>query len=142
MKVKSVCSKYANLSKFLSSSLQFNLAFKMRDHDSLMAMVKKKVSIFQNSDEEQYSKLLTPYAFEFLHKWLELMKKVKMTDSGVLSSEGVLLVIEDNCQCKFWCTMWLPCRHVFAVRENLDKPLFCSTLVSERWKLAYLCDVW
>lgn len=112
-----------------------------RDHDSLIAMVKKKVSIFQNSDEKQYAKLLTLYAFEFLHKQLELKKKVKMTDSSVLSSEGVLLVTEDNCQCKFRCTMWLPCGHIFVVRENLDEPLFCSTLVSEKWKLAYLHDV-
>jgi len=83
-----------------------------------MAMVKKKARCFQNSDEEQYIKLLTPYAFEFLHKQLELKQKVKMTDSGVFSSEGVLLVTEDNCQCKFWSTMRLPCQHIFAVREK------------------------
>lgn len=141
-KVKSVCSKYASLSKIFDQFFAVLSCLRNeRDHDSLMAMVKKRVATFLSSDEEQYAQLLTPYAFGFVHKQLDLKKKVKMTEGGVLSSEGVLSVTKDNCHYKFWCAMHLPCRHIFAVREKLDMPLFCSSLVSERWKLAYLRDV-
>jgi len=74
----------------------------------------------------------------FLQKQLNLNNKVKFTESFVLSSKGTLTVTEDSYHCKFWSTMHLPCCHIFAVRESLNKPLFCFTLVSERWKLSYL----
>ena len=72
-----------------------------RDHNSLKVMAKKKVMTFQNTDEEQYAQLLIPYAFDVLHEQLDLRKKVKINGSGVLSSEGMLMVTEDKCQCKF-----------------------------------------
>jgi len=138
-KVKSVCSKYASLSKFFDQFFAVLSCLRNeRDHESLMAMAKKKVIPLEDVDEKQYAELLTPYAFNFLQKQFNLKNKVKFTESGVLSSEGTLTVTEDSCHCKFWSTMHLPCRHIFAVRESLNKPLFCSTLVSERWKLSYL----
>lgn len=39
-----------------------------------MAMAKKKVITFQNTDEEQYAQLLTPYDLIFLYKQLDLRK--------------------------------------------------------------------
>ena len=108
VKVKSVCSKYACLSKFFDQFFAvLSCLCNERDQESLMA--KKKVILLEDVDEKQYAQLLTPYAFDFLHKQLNLKNKVKLTESGVLSSEGTLTVTEDSCQCKFWCTMHLPC---------------------------------
>ena len=40
-----------------------------------------------------------------------------------------------SCQCKFWHTMHLPCRHIFAVRERTHCRLYCEELVAPRWTL-------
>ena len=88
-----------------------------------MALAKKSVSAFSpNSPEEQYAQILTPNATGHVPKQLQLRNKVKVdVDYGVSceasSSNGKLNVTNDNCQCSFWMSMNLPCRHILAVRE-------------------------
>ena len=95
-----------------------------RDHSILMALAKKRVSSFSpDSPEEQFSLLLTPYAADYIHKQLSLRSKVKIDqDDGITctinSSNGILSVTIDSCQCTFWKSMHLPCQHMFAVRES------------------------
>ena len=36
--------------------------------------------------------------------------------------------------------MMLPCRHIFAVRKTLNKPLFLPELCNVRWTSAYYFD--
>ena len=65
--------------------------------------------------------------------------KVKIKEDGTVnSSAGVLLVTADSCQCRFWKTMHLPCKHIFAVREQKSLSVFSSALIAERWKANYL----
>lgn len=118
-----------------------------RDHYTLMAMAKKRVSSFSpNSPEEQFSLLLTPYAAAFVLKQLTLRSKVKIDqDDGetcvISSSNGILSVTVDNCQCMFRRSMHLPCRHMFAVRESRKISLYDITLVSPRWTVSYMRDI-
>ena len=76
-----------------------------------MALAKKRVSSFSpNSPEEQFSLLLTPYAADYFHKQLSLQSKVKIDqDDGIActinSSNGILSVTIDSCQCTFWKSM-------------------------------------
>ena len=68
----------------------------------------------------------------------------KGAHSVVSSSTGNLTVTVNSCQCTFWKTMHLSCRHMFAVRENKQVHVrLCantSEVVSERWKMVYMQD--
>ena len=109
-----------------------------------MAMVKKRITVqSKESAEEEFAELLTPYALNYVEKQLALRKKVTTIEDHdenytVSSSTGTLTVTAESCQCTFWKTMHLPCRHIFAVREKMHLPLFSSTGVSERWKMTYM----
>ncbi len=88
-KVKSVCSKYSSLSVFFEQFFAVLSCLRNeRDHSTLMALAKKRVSSFPlNSPEEQFSRILTPYATGYVHKQLALRKKVKIDeDDGVKCS--------------------------------------------------------
>ena len=131
--MKSVCSKY------ISSTENFDLLFSLlrneRDHETIMAAVKKRVNIFDDdSPEQQYAMFLMPYALNYVCKQLELRKRVKFSrDGDVYSSEGILSVTSDSGQCKFWNTMHLPCHHILATREVNEIPLFSSVIIADRW---------
>ncbi len=113
-----------------------------------MAMAKKRVTVqSKESTEEKFAELLTPYALNYVEKQIALRKKVtSIQDHGenctVSSSAGTLTVTAESCQCTFWKTMHLPCRHIFAVREKMHLPLFSTTGVSERWKMTYMQEVY
>lgn len=147
-KVKSVCSKYSSLSVFFEQFFAVLSCLRNeRDHSTLMALAKKRVSQFPlNSPEEQFSRILTPYATGYVHKQLALRNKVKIDeDDGVKcrirSSNGILSVTIDSCQCTFWMSMHLPCRHIFAVRESRQVSLYDTAGVSSRWTMSYMRDI-
>ena len=139
-KVKSVCSKYVSLSKFFDQFFAVLTCLRNeRDHATIMSLVKKRVIISDNSSDEQYAQVLTPYAFNLVCKQQEKMTKVKIADDGTVnSSVGALSVTPESCQCRFFMTMKLPCKHIFAVREQTGLPLFSSSVIAERWKTSYL----
>ena len=138
-KVKSVCSKYSSLSTFFDQFFSVLSCLRNeRDHVTLMTMVKKRVTdVPADSPEEQFAHYLTPYAFNHVEAQLSLQKRVVIVaDHGVSctvsSCAGDLTVSTDNCQCTFWSSMQLPCRHIFAVREKMQLPLFSSSGISQR----------
>ena len=122
-------------------------AYEMRDHVTLMTMVKKRVTdVPPDSPEEQFAHYLTPYAFNHVEAQLLLQKRVVIVaDHGVSctvsSCAGDLMVSTDSCQCTFWSSMQLPCCHIFAVREKMQLPLFSSSGISQRWTMTYMQDV-
>ena len=132
-----------------------------------MALVKNPVATLSDV-EKSFSDLLTPYAFEYVKKQLSLKSKVvceKETDAGfiVLSHEGMrfkfmhtrllifylhtiiyigtLDVTCNACPCKFATTLQLPCRHMLAVRERKDIPLYREDGIAKRWKILYMQQV-
>ena len=146
-KVKSVCSRYVSLSKFFEQFLAVLSSLRNeRDHATLMALVKRVTTLPHDSVEVQYEQLLTPYACKFVSKQLQLRNKASIdsiadTECTILSSEGTLTVTAAICQCKFWTTMHLPCRHIFAVKEYKQLPLFMTEGVAGRWLMKYMQDV-
>jgi len=93
----------------------------------------------------KYAEVLTPYATTYVHKQLALRSRVNIEkDNGVqcevASSNGQLKVLIDSCQCTFWNSMHLPCRHIFAVREHWQVPLFTGSGIDARWTRAYMRD--
>ena len=118
-KVKSVCSKYASLATFFDQFFAVLSCLRNeRDHTTLMAMVKKRITTQpEESPEEKFAELLT---LNFVEKQMLLRKKVTAIDLEqcdgdnytVSSSAGNLKVSSNSCQCTFWKTMHLPCRHI------------------------------
>ena len=123
-KFKSVCLMYASLATFFNqfcAVLSYHRS--ERDHVTLMAMVKKWITTLPHDfPEEQFTKLLSLYAFRFVEKQLTLQKKVQIVDDGGVrciasSTASYLNVTGESCQCTLWSSKHLPCRHKFAVRE-------------------------
>ena len=113
-----------------------------RDHNTLMAMIKKRVDL-QDPIVIDYSSILTPYALGFVSQQLVLRKKINVIqdfseECFVTSSQGLLKVKTESYQCSFWSTMHLPCRHVFAVRERKGLPLFVDNIIADRWTLDHM----
>jgi len=104
---------------------------------------KVKVQPFkQGSSENEYTKLLTSYASGLVIKQLEAAKKVKniKTENDryvVETSEGERTVGITKCSCTFFTSMCLPCRHIFALRTMLGKPLYDPTICDQRWTSTY-----
>ena len=145
-KVKSVCS-YVSLSKFFDQFFAVLSSLRIeRDHATLMAMVKKRVTTLpKDSAEEQYEQVLTPYASKFISTQMQQRHKVSIVSQAgaeciISSSEGTLTVTEATCQCKFQTTMRLPCQHIFAVREYKHLPLFNTEGLARRWLITYMRD--
>ena len=102
--MKSVCSKYASLGTFFDEFFAVLRCLRNeRDHVTLMAMVRKRISTLpHDSPEEQFAQLLTPYALRYVQKQLALRKKVEIVeDNGVSctvsSSAGCLTVTAECC---------------------------------------------
>ena len=165
-KVKSVCSKFSSLQQFFDQFFaMLSVLRNERDHNTIMALTKKPV--IYDSEHKEFVSLLTPYALQFIVKQLALRKKVKILNNQdgvceVSSSEGYILhtylyiciivnfaftcigtlsVSCDSCHCLFASSMQLPCRHMFAVRDSQQKPIYSEVGVGNRWRMSYLKQV-
>lgn len=110
-----------------------------------MALVKKKVDV-KNPVETEYTSLLTPYAYLFVSKQLALKHKVGIileSDAAcqVSTSEGIFKATAESCECRFRATTQWPCRHMFAVMDKKQLPLFAPDTVAKRWTLEHMKEV-
>lgn len=106
-----------------------------------------KVPIYFHSNKDaayqDYMKYLTPYAFKFTTKQLDLKDKVKIPEDvddqqvTITASEGAINVCCLYCECLSWKSMKLPCRHIFALRKHLGMDLFDPSLCDRRWTIDY-----
>lgn len=139
--------RYSSLSQFFDQLFAVLSTLRNeRDHATLMALVKRRVDIV-DPVEIEYAEILTPYALQFVSKQLLLKSHVNFIGEVqscflVSSSAGSIKVTNINCECAFWTTIHLPCRHIFAVREKQCLPLFCGDLVAARWTLQHMKEVY
>ena len=113
-----------------------------RDHRAITILQKRPVCLYAEcSVEAKYLKILTPYAFGYVVQQLQLAAKVKsisrkISRSGnefeVKASFGKLTVSACHCDCTFFTSMMLPCRHIFAVRSVLEKDTFDMSICATR----------
>ena len=108
------------------------------DHKVANMFQKVEVSCFNDySPESHYSKFLSNYAAQFVHKQLHLAHKVSaITADGdsylVDTTEGQKKLTTFSCECIFNRSVCLPCQHIFALRNKLDQPLFDVILCDKR----------
>jgi len=54
---------------------------------------------------------------------------------------GILNATCNACPGKFAATMQLPCHHILAVHEKMCLPLYSEDGMANRWKVAYMQQV-
>ena len=139
-KLKQVISKRSTLEEFVDNFFVLLCALcTERDHKGAVSVQKVKVCTFTiNSPEYSYSRLL---AAPFVFTQLSFMNKVRIEEKegtySTYSSEGITSVTSSSCQCMFYNSMLLPCRHILALRAKLGITLFESDLCDKRWTLNY-----
>ena len=136
-KIKSVCSKFASLDTFFSEFFDVLRVLRgERTHSHIMQRIKVPAMHQPQVTPEgaKYANYVTPYAYTLIVTQLLLRDAVRVPDDGRLNtSEGPITVTASSCQCSFWVTRKLPCRHVFAYRKMKRLPSFDTDLVSDRW---------
>ena len=125
-KLKQVISRYCSFEEFVAKF--FIILTSLRTDKAALMCQKVKVQPYKkDTPESDYSLLLTPYAFLFVHKQLQLVDAVFTTTSDgvhtVNTSEGSKIVSSECCRCMFFSSMKLPC-HILALRVMLEIPLF------------------
>ena len=145
-KLKQVIDRHSSLEDFMDKFfITLNALRRERDHKVANMFQKVKVSCFNDdSPESHYSKFLSSYAAQFVHKQLNLAHKVSAITADadddcylVDTTEGQKKLTTSACECIFNKSMRLPCRHIFALRHKLDQPLFDVTLCDKRWSATY-----
>ena len=144
-KLKSVITRYSSLEEFIDKFfLILRVLRSERDHKAALVTQKVPVAYHALTDDVSlsYMKYLTPYAYQFLAKQMELRKKVNLQPQedgifGCMSSEGLITVTSTTCQCTSWRSMKLPCRHILTARSKLGMSLYDEALCDKRWSTAY-----
>ena len=144
-KVKSVCSKYASLEQcFTELFIVLNSLNTERDSRAAEVATKKcGLSFPDGSVEAKYAHYLTPYSFGYVHKELQLSLQIKdfeqVDDEHAIfnMSRGPITTTMKSCECSFFVTMGLPCRHMFSFRKYHGVDMYDETMVLVRWTRLY-----
>ena len=139
-KIKSVCSRYASLMQFFTELFAVLKCFREeRHHHYLMAIFRRDTEFFNIDKENQlFYNHLTPYAFDFVAKQLDLSTSVHVV-SKKSSTEFLLsasskssaephTATPTSCDCSFYTRTRLPRKHNFKVRSILRIPTFSLSL--------------
>ena len=151
-KIKSVCSRYVSLMQFFSEFFSvLKCLGEQRNYHYLMALSRKNTEVENlHEDLKLFSNCLTPYAFKFVQEQLQLSRHVQVLNQlnrSQLSLSAVINVKEPHtakpslCDCSFFTSMGLPCKHIFMVRALLNIAAFCQSLVHERWAMEHYRSV-
>ena len=142
-KLKAVISKYSSIVQFFNSLMcTINSMSIERDHRALLVSQKVPLKVYSDDSHEQaYLDILTPYAFRFVKVELEKRSRVELQDEStryvVALGPRLLEVSAVSCNCEFRTAISLPCRHILAVRQHENLQVFDSTLVAQRWAKQY-----
>lgn len=143
--LKSVIEKYSVFKKFIK-----NFFILISNHRNNIAVelatdLNKIPTKFLTNDEKEYYNFLLPYAFNQMMMEKEQTNNVKFSfrsDTMALfenRNESKLVSLK-SCQCTFFNTMRLPCRHIFKFRDSKDLSLFDEALCLKRWTKVYYLE--
>jgi len=115
--LKSVIRKLSSLEEFLTNFIiELHIERTERDHKAIKSIHKIQVISNDILPIKKYSDHLTQYSFSHVEK--EYLASLKMNNNS-LENIGVTITL---CDCKFFRSMKLPCRHIIKKRQlnNLD----------------------
>lgn len=142
-KLKQVITRFSNLRQFFED-LELVLRCFRQERDSRLANVLLKrpsLPFAPQSPQARFAKLLTPHAFQIVRKQLELSEKIHISEQldevTLPTSSGPAKVTVISCTCQFSTMNQLPCRHVFALRSQLQLDMYFEEGVAQRWRLDF-----
>jgi len=141
-KLKSVISKFARLPQFCCKLLKVLSSLHIeRDHRAITLFQKVPSQPFpKGSVKSQYMQVVTPFALSYVVKQLDLACQVKFKSivDGIYECGKIKVAASsEDCNCSFRKAMLLPCKHIFAICQKANLPLFQPALCAERWSLEY-----
>lgn len=146
--IKAVCHRSATLRNFAHFFFEY-LSSQAQETDLKRSIdcMRRPNKVYPLSEEfiEKYSGFLTAYAFRklkpdcMLHEKVTIDAAISLTakEFTTTSNHRKFDTTSSECSCEFRVSMRLPCRHIFAVRKQLNISLFCTDLCHQRWSKAY-----
>lgn len=139
-KIKSIVAKYSSLASFFEDLITCIAAFNIeRDHKAAESILRKSLCNTINTDyDSKYAKLLTKFAFDKYKQQSMKSNEVQFTRVGLINADcvedGVDITFSDEeCTCKFFRTMNLPCAHIIAFLKYFEESPYKPSLCSQHW---------
>lgn len=139
-KIKGVVTRYTNMPKFFEQLLTCISSLNIeKEHRSIINNEKISTAMLPNSSyNAQYRDLLTYYAYSYVEKQIAQINQVVFNNvQGTIAvrirHNLPFLTDPDKCDCIFYLTMRLPCKHMFALRRQNNMALFHESLCFKRW---------
>ncbi|GFN90037.1 Zinc finger swim domain-containing protein 1 [Plakobranchus ocellatus] len=137
-KLKQVMKRNAGLGEF-ASGLMLCLDSLEQEREARAAMVFEKVNVYQYTgcgSLEEYLKRLTPFAFQKVRSQFEESRSLTVSGEDEEQEHitfGDYTASSRDCNCGFFRTIELTCKHIFAVRTHHLMDLFVDGLCSQHW---------
>lgn len=142
-KLKSAVTRNGSAPRFIRETLKCIKSLNIeRDYRSISSLLRHPTKRFVlDSPEHKYSMLLTAYALKKVLPELNAMDSFveDSLDTDFLTfqldkkSASPAVARADDCDCRFFKTIGLPCRHIFKFLKMTNQPLFAAKLCKERW---------
>lgn len=143
-KIKLILGRYSNIVKFFDDlKIVISVRSSELDMKSVRSYMRVKRIDEKNPTLLKYKEFLTDYAYRKLHHEYEKQIDVKFqnidADSAIISVRNgyIITTNPNNCTCTFFCSMGLPCRHLFSFFSYNESDLFNNELCLTRWTRIY-----
>jgi len=142
-KFKSVCTRYTNLKTSFDKILAV-IASLRTERDFRFAMITEKIPVRTiDNNIKEYQTLVTPFALKYVLEQYECSSKYNLDNSNFngrlyqsKNKNTNTKTTESKCNCIFFKSIVLPCRHIFAVRTHIGSNLYDPSLIKTRWLLS------
>lgn len=139
-KLKAIITKYSSLPVFFRELMGCISSIRIeQDIHAAELLTRKRVGTNYEPHDNRYYALLTEFAFDLYYEESVNRHSVQFVDVNELMAicgsvpSQRLMVTGQACDCEFFMSMNLPCRHILAFRERNEMFLFEPTICAERW---------
>lgn len=142
-KLKCAVTRNGTIPKFFKELTKFINSMSIeKNHRAITSIMKHPSKLFtEDSPESKYQIVLTKFAFEKLLSEFEEMDSFDVTGEGPgfitfnldTTKQPACIVREEECGCRFFNAMKLPCRHILKLLKLQQKDLFVAKMCTERW---------
>lgn len=134
-KFKAIIAKYSSLPVFFNELMSCVASIRI-EHDIHAAEIlnRQRVNTEFESHDKRYYSLLTEYAFDLYYEESTKQRDIQFTEIddriGLIVSNQCqgMLVTANTCNCSFFKSMHLPCRHILAFRRLNEQRSYLNQL--------------
>lgn len=144
-KLKDVVTRNGKIDTFAIELLQCIESLNVeKDHRNISSISRQPINSFApKSVEQKYKELLTEFAFKKVLVELECIDSFKIQKVGqnhlyYQSNKNIHITFEKKCECRFFTSMELPCRHILKLMQIKKQSRYCPEICKSRWLKEYL----